>query len=160
MALTTSLSVLSAAAAAAAAATPSALPSPSTLASMTTTDLPEHHTAPGASPGGRHRCPFGPVHPGQQRRRGHRAAGTGRTGTRVLRVQCCPHRGPVDLYPGTRAGRQGGGSLDGIRAPGRAAAPRRQLAQWRRLLEHDRHGRARRETPIEALYDETTGLPR
>jgi hypothetical protein len=51
-------------------------------------------------------------------------------------------------------------ALRQYRAPGRAAAPRRQLAQWRRLLEQDRHGRARRETPIEALYDETTGPPR
>ncbi len=42
----------------------------------------------------------------------------------------------------------------------RAPAPRRRLAQWRRLLAEDRQGRAGGpETPIEALYDESTGLP-
>jgi hypothetical protein len=51
-------------------------------------------------------------------------------------------------------------ALRQYRAPGRAATSRRRLAEWRRLLKQDRRGRARRETPIEALYDDTTGLPR
>ena len=45
--------------------------------------------------------------------------------------------------------------------------PRRQrpasqdpVARWRRLLREDRRrGMARPQTPVEALYDETTGLP-
>ncbi len=40
-------------------------------------------------------------------------------------------------------------------------ARRRQLAHWLRLLEKDREqGRLNPETPIEALYDEATGLPK
>jgi hypothetical protein len=34
-----------------------------------------------------------------------------------------------------------------------------QIATWRRLLRSDRRGLARPETPVEALYDEATGLP-
>jgi len=41
------------------------------------------------------------------------------------------------------------------------AARRRQLAQWLRLLQKDREqGRVEPETPIEALYDDATGLPK
>ena len=42
----------------------------------------------------------------------------------------------------------------------RAPAPRRRLAHWRRLLAEDGKRRAGTpETPIEALYDDATGLP-
>lgn len=41
----------------------------------------------------------------------------------------------------------------------RAPAPRRRIEHWRRLLNQDRKGRVKPETSIEALYDETTGLP-
>jgi hypothetical protein len=42
----------------------------------------------------------------------------------------------------------------------RAPAPRRQLTHWQALLREDRKGRTCGvETPIEALYDERTGLP-
>jgi hypothetical protein len=47
--------------------------------------------------------------------------------------------------------------------PGRSSrpAPRRRVARWRRLLRADRKRRARKpEVPVEALYDEVTGLPR
>jgi hypothetical protein len=41
------------------------------------------------------------------------------------------------------------------------AVPQKQVALWRRLLHEDRaRGVARPETPIEALYDDATGLPR
>lgn len=41
------------------------------------------------------------------------------------------------------------------------AAPRKRLGQWRQLLREDRaRGIAKTETPIEALYDKATGLPR
>lgn len=45
--------------------------------------------------------------------------------------------------------------------PGRRTpAPRRRVEQWRRLLSQDRKRQAGKpETPIEALYDEGTGLP-
>jgi hypothetical protein len=45
--------------------------------------------------------------------------------------------------------------------PGRRApAPPVRVAHWRRLLSKDRKRRARKpELPIEALYDEGTGLP-
>ncbi len=53
--------------------------------------------------------------------------------------------------------------LDALRQyrPGRRApAPRRRVAQWQRLLADDRRRRAgTAETPIEALYDDATGLP-
>ena len=42
-------------------------------------------------------------------------------------------------------------------APG-ASAPRKRVERWRRLLEKDRD-RLVPETPLEALYDEATGLP-
>ena len=43
----------------------------------------------------------------------------------------------------------------------RDPAPQKRLTLWRRLLREDRkRGLARPETPIEALYDEATGLPR
>lgn len=43
----------------------------------------------------------------------------------------------------------------------RTAVSRRRTERWRRLLREDRErGLARPETPIEALYDETTGLPK
>lgn len=35
-----------------------------------------------------------------------------------------------------------------------------QTERWRRLLRADRRSARRHETPIEALYDETTGLPK
>ena len=54
--------------------------------------------------------------------------------------------------------------LDALRQyrPVRAETARRnRLARWMRLLEKDRQqGRIKPETPIEALYDETTGLPK
>jgi hypothetical protein len=45
--------------------------------------------------------------------------------------------------------------------PGRRApAPRRRIERWRRLLNEDRQRCAGKpETPLEALYDEVTGLP-
>ncbi|HEU5020108.1 MAG TPA: type II toxin-antitoxin system VapB family antitoxin [Pseudolabrys sp.] len=43
----------------------------------------------------------------------------------------------------------------------RPAVSHRRTERWRRLLREDRErGMARPETPIEALYDETTGLPK
>jgi hypothetical protein len=43
----------------------------------------------------------------------------------------------------------------------RASAGRRRVEHWRRLLREDRaQGVAEREIPIEAFYDEATGLPR
>jgi hypothetical protein len=54
--------------------------------------------------------------------------------------------------------------LDALRQyrPGRRApAPRKRLEHWRRLLREDREQGVRKpEIPIEALYDETTGLPK
>jgi hypothetical protein len=41
----------------------------------------------------------------------------------------------------------------------RLPAPRRRIEHWRRLLEEDRKRRAQSEIIIEALYDQTTGLP-
>jgi hypothetical protein len=42
----------------------------------------------------------------------------------------------------------------------RERAPQKQVELWRRLLREDRkRGMARPETPVEALYDEATGLP-
>jgi hypothetical protein len=42
----------------------------------------------------------------------------------------------------------------------RKPASKGQIERWRRLLREDRkHGFRRPETPIEALYDDTTGLP-
>jgi hypothetical protein len=45
--------------------------------------------------------------------------------------------------------------------PGRRrSVPREEVEAWRRLLREDRGcGMAQPETPIEALYDEATGLP-
>jgi hypothetical protein len=44
--------------------------------------------------------------------------------------------------------------------PKKEAAKRRgRLARWRRLLQEDRARLKTPEVPIEALYDETTGLP-
>ena len=53
--------------------------------------------------------------------------------------------------------------LDALRQyrPGPKPSSRRsRLALWRRLLREDRKNLARDETPIEALYDDFTGLPR
>jgi hypothetical protein len=54
--------------------------------------------------------------------------------------------------------------LDALRQyrPGRhAPGPRNRASRWRRLLREDRaQGMAEREMPIEALYNEVTGLPR
>jgi hypothetical protein len=52
--------------------------------------------------------------------------------------------------------------LDALRQyrPGRrTAAPGKRMDRWQRLLADDRKRRSRSETPIEALYDGTTGLP-
>jgi hypothetical protein len=42
--------------------------------------------------------------------------------------------------------------------PGRAS--QKQIARWQRLLREDRKHLRRPEIPIEALYDEQTGLPK
>ncbi len=42
----------------------------------------------------------------------------------------------------------------------RKHAPRKKIEAWLRLLREDRKGLARPETPVEALYDEATGLPK
>jgi hypothetical protein len=44
------------------------------------------------------------------------------------------------------------------RQPGRSS--KKQIARWQRLLREDRKHLLRPEIPIEALYDEETGLPR
>lgn len=36
----------------------------------------------------------------------------------------------------------------------------RKLERWRKLLQTDRQGRGRTATPIEAFYDDATGLPK
>jgi len=45
---------------------------------------------------------------------------------------------------------------------GRTGRPRsaidRTVKQWRKLLRNDRRGLARPQTPVECLYDDTTGL--
>ena len=41
----------------------------------------------------------------------------------------------------------------------RAPAPGKRMERWQRLLTDDRKRRTKSETPIEALYDGTTGLP-
>jgi hypothetical protein len=51
-------------------------------------------------------------------------------------------------------------ALRQYRCHGAGSPPPEQIATWRRLLRADRRrGLARPETPVEALYDETTGLP-
>jgi hypothetical protein len=51
-------------------------------------------------------------------------------------------------------------ALRQFRPEDRRTAPPEQVDAWRRLLREDRaRGMARPETPIEALYDEATGLP-
>lgn len=51
-------------------------------------------------------------------------------------------------------------ALRQYRAGGRGAAQPGQVKVWRRLLREDRQrGLMRPETPVEALYDEVTGLP-
>jgi hypothetical protein len=42
----------------------------------------------------------------------------------------------------------------------RAPVPGKQIAQWQRLLREDRKHLRQPEIPIEALYDEATGLPK
>jgi hypothetical protein len=52
--------------------------------------------------------------------------------------------------------------LDALRQyrPTSKRAPERNLLErWRRLLREDRKNLAREETPIEAMYDDATGLP-
>jgi hypothetical protein len=45
--------------------------------------------------------------------------------------------------------------------PGRARPARRdRMKHWLKLLEKDRHGLIKPETPIEDFYDEATGLPK
>ena len=51
-------------------------------------------------------------------------------------------------------------ALRQYRPGGRGKAPRKEVEAWRRLLRADRkRGRARPEVPVEALYDDATGLP-
>ena len=50
-------------------------------------------------------------------------------------------------------------ALRQYRLPEKAPARRSRLVHWRRLLREDRKNLARKETPIEALYDDVTGLP-
>ena len=51
-------------------------------------------------------------------------------------------------------------ALRQYRPGGRGKAVQKDVETWRRLLRADRKlGMARPETPVEALYDETTGLP-
>jgi hypothetical protein len=42
----------------------------------------------------------------------------------------------------------------------REPVPQEQVELWRRLLRSDRRGMAQPEIPVEALYDEITGLPK
>lgn len=52
--------------------------------------------------------------------------------------------------------------LDALRQyrPRRSAPVRRkQVELWRKYLRQDRRGMARKETPIETLYDDDSGLP-
>lgn len=52
--------------------------------------------------------------------------------------------------------------LDALRQyrPRRSAPARgKQVELWRQYLRQDRRGMARKETPIEALYDDDSGLP-
>jgi hypothetical protein len=52
-------------------------------------------------------------------------------------------------------------ALRQYRSHGASSPPLKRIATWRRLLRADRRaGLARPETPVEALYDEATGLPR
>ncbi len=51
-------------------------------------------------------------------------------------------------------------ALRQYRSGGMGSPPPKRIATWRRLLRSDRQrGLARYQTPVEALYDETTGLP-
>src|SRR5713101_3653738 len=51
-------------------------------------------------------------------------------------------------------------ALRQYRPGGRQPAPPPRIKHWRKLLREDRRrGVARPETPIETLYDKTTGLP-
>jgi hypothetical protein len=43
--------------------------------------------------------------------------------------------------------------------PGVRPGGSKRVERWRRLLREDRKGLMRSETPLEALYDEATGLP-
>ena len=50
-------------------------------------------------------------------------------------------------------------ALRQYRPPAPSKAPRKEVQAWRRLLRADRdRGIAQPDTPIEALYDESTGL--
>ncbi|HZT21035.1 MAG TPA: type II toxin-antitoxin system VapB family antitoxin [Dongiaceae bacterium] len=51
-------------------------------------------------------------------------------------------------------------ALRQYRPAGRGQAQRKEVEVWRRLLRIDRKGAMKRsETPVEALYDDDTGLP-
>jgi hypothetical protein len=51
-------------------------------------------------------------------------------------------------------------ALRQYRPTGHGKAPRKEVEAWRRLLRTDRkRGMVRPETPVEALYDQATGLP-
>jgi hypothetical protein len=50
-------------------------------------------------------------------------------------------------------------ALRQYRSVRRRRMPQKEIEHWRELLRADRKGLARPETPIEALYDDATGLP-
>jgi hypothetical protein len=51
-------------------------------------------------------------------------------------------------------------ALRQYRPAGRTSAPGKRIEHWKKLLREDRKRLTRKsEIPIEALYDETTGLP-
>ena len=51
-------------------------------------------------------------------------------------------------------------ALRQYRPPRSQPHPRRQVEAWRRLLREDRKHLIETDTPVEALYDDETGLPR
>jgi hypothetical protein len=51
-------------------------------------------------------------------------------------------------------------ALRQYRSVRRRRVPQKEIERWRELLRADRKGRPRSETPVEALYDDATGLPR
>lgn len=51
-------------------------------------------------------------------------------------------------------------ALRQYRAVRRKRLSHKEVERWRELLRADRKGMAHRETPIEALYDDASGLPR
>lgn len=51
-------------------------------------------------------------------------------------------------------------ALRQYRSVRRRRVPQKEIERWRGLLRADRKGMARQEAPVEALYDDATGLPR